>query len=159
MVPPGRPIEVVSLLLSVLLVLIASALTYWLARERRHRDPVLSGPDANHFLRQDFRRGLVSFLLVLLAIGIVVGSRVEHRDGGRMNPRFVLIWLGVFVTIAFLLLLALFDWLSTRLYARRHFRALVRERLKILREEIRQGSTPDEDGAGPGTRLEDSLPS
>ena len=59
-------------------------------------------------------------VLVLLAVGLVVGSRIPHKLGNRTNPQFLGIWLGVFLLIFFLLSLAMIDWLALRIFARRH---------------------------------------
>jgi hypothetical protein len=40
--------------------------------------------------------------------------------------------------IVVMLLLAFLDWLSTRLYARRHSRSMARQRLELLRETLRK---------------------
>ena len=50
----------------------------------------------------------------LLALGLALGSRIPPRVAGRTNPLFVQIWLGTFLLILALLLLAFLDWLSTR---------------------------------------------
>jgi hypothetical protein len=66
------------------------------------------------------------------------------------------IWLSAFALILGLLLLAMLDWLATRLYARRHLQQLARERLELLREEQRHHA-PRDDGSrnGSGLHFED----
>jgi hypothetical protein len=54
-----------------------------------------------------------------------------------------------------LLLLAMFDWLATRLYARRHLQQLARERLEILREEQQRRTSHEGDPDGSGGLPED----
>lgn len=139
--PLAQPTAAVSLALSIGIVAVAIVLSIWLWYERRVRDPDLSAADARHFKRQDFRRGTVALILLILAWEIYVGSPMEPKVGGRKNYAFFVIWLSAFALILSLLLLAMLDWLATRLYARRHLQQLSRERLEILREQQRQ-STP-----------------
>lgn len=136
--PLAQRTEVVSLVLSIGVGVVALLLAAWLWYERRLRDPELSDEDAAHFARQDVRRGAVAVILLLIAAGLSIGSRVEPRAAGRANQTFVLVWLGVSVLILVLLLLATFDWIATRTYARRHIRALARERSEIIRDEVRR---------------------
>jgi hypothetical protein len=136
--PPAQRTAVFSLALSIGLVVVAALLAAWLWLDRRHRGTDLSEQDATHFARQDFRRAIVALILVILAVGIFVGSRISHKIDGRANPLFLQIWYGVFVLLIVLVTLAVLDWIATRLYARRHFRELARERLEILREQMRQ---------------------
>lgn len=145
----------VSLALSIGIVLVALALLAWLWYERRARDPELSEFDARHFKRQDFRRGLVALILLVLAFEIFVGSPMEAKVGGKKNYTFLLIWLSAFALILGLLLLAMFDWLATRLYARRHLQELARERLELLREEQRQLAPRDGSRNGAEAHLDD----
>jgi Na+/H+ antiporter NhaD/arsenite permease-like protein len=116
----------------------AAVLTLWQRYERRHREPVLPEADARHFARQDFRRALVGVVLVLLALGITAGSRLEHKIAGQANPWFLAVWLAVFTLIFILLWLALLDWVATWLYARRHRRQIARERIQFLRDQRRR---------------------
>ena len=111
--------------------------------------------------------GSASSLMLLLALGIFVGSRisplintefpydlevrqsvraisgawVETWVGGRANPLFLTIWLAVIILLVILLALAFFDWLATRRYAHRQRSSMARERLEILRETFRRRDT------------------
>ena len=76
--------------------------------------------------------------MVLLALGIAIGSRLEHKIAGRANPWFLAVWLAVFALIFVLLWLALLDWIATWLYARRHRRLIARERIQFLRDQRRR---------------------
>jgi uncharacterized membrane protein len=153
--PLAQRTAAVSLALSIGIVAVAIVLLIWLWYERRDRDPDLAEDDATHFARQDFRRALVAVILLVLALIIFVGSTMEAKVAGRTNVVFLLLWLSAFVLILMLLLLAMFDWLATRLYARRHLQQLARERLEILREEQQRLSSLKEERNGLGGHPED----
>ena len=72
----------------------------------------------------------------MLAIGLAVGTRMDHMVRGRTNPLFVQLWLGVFLLIFALLLLGLLDWFATRRYAYKHRRAMLREHDETLRDVL-----------------------
>jgi hypothetical protein len=116
------------------------------------------------------RRWLGVLLLLILAIGVLVGSRIEPvtvpwdvlygvvAGGGvlvdsgiafpvywRVNLQFVQVWLVVNALIFVLLGLALFDWRATRRYAQRHRQSMARERIEILRKTLQQ-SDPRRNG-------------
>jgi hypothetical protein len=135
--PPAQQSAAVSLVISIGVAAAAILLGLRQWHERRLREPDLSAADASHFARQDLRRALGVVVMLLLAAGLSAGARVEWRLAGRANPLFIQLWLGVFLLILILLVLAVLDWLSTRLYARRHVRAMARERLEILRDEYK----------------------
>jgi hypothetical protein len=147
--PPPQQAEVASLVLSAAVVLIAGFLGVRQFFDRRSREPDLSEADARHFVRQDVRRALGVGVMLLLAVGLVIGSRLEPRIAGRTNPRFVQVWLGVFFLIFVLLILAMLDWIATRVYARRHRREIFDERIEILRDEFRRRADRDS-GKGNG---------
>jgi hypothetical protein len=126
------------LVIGVTVVAGALALRQW--HERRHRETELSDDDARHFARQDFRRAVVSVVLLLLALSIAFGSRIEPRPAGRPSPLFLAVWLAIFGLIFVLVWLALLDGIATWLYARRHGRAIARERIEFLRGERRRRS-------------------
>src|SRR5690242_12702967 len=90
------------LVLSVALVMIASAFAVGQWRDRRRRDPGLTEADADHFARQDVRRWLGSAVMVLIAVGIVAGTRIDARAAGRL---FGWTWLGVSSLVVVLLAL------------------------------------------------------
>jgi membrane protein implicated in regulation of membrane protease activity len=127
-----------SLVLSAALVAIAAyfAVRQW--RERRGRPTKLDAADARHFARQDWRRGLGSAVMTLIAIGLVVGTRLDPRAGRLERRLFLAVWLGVIALLSLLLVLAMLDWLAIRDYARRHRDALADERYAALVEERRK---------------------
>ena len=79
-------------------------------------------------------------VMLMLAAGLYFGSRIPPQVAGHANLTFVHAWLAISGLIIVMLGLALLDWISTRLYARRHHRDLGSERRKILREALRQES-------------------
>jgi hypothetical protein len=151
-----------SLVLSIAIAAIAVILgvRQWIERGSRDRD--LPEADRRYFAWQDRRRGIGVVVLLIQALGVLVGSRmeplvpvlrlepglrqalrvsvgswIEPLLAGRGNLRFVAVWLGVILLIPALLLLALSDWLATRRYADRHRRSMARERIEILRQTRR----------------------
>ncbi|HEV3120455.1 MAG TPA: hypothetical protein VGY53_01065 [Isosphaeraceae bacterium] len=122
-----------SLVLSLVVIAIAAILAVWQAHERRERDPELSEDDALHYARQDVRRFAGAAVMTLLGIGVLVGTRINARIGGRpQRLLFAGVWLAVFLLIMILLVLAWRDWLATFAYARRHRRALAEERRNVF---------------------------
>ena len=156
--PPDRRDAEIGLLLSAFVVFIAAVLAYRQWRDRRRRDVDLAGAEAVYHTRQDVRRWLGVFVMVLLALGLAVGTRIPHIVRGRTNPLFVQVWLGVFLLIFALLLLALLDWFATRRYAYRHRRAMLQERDETLRDVLRPRSYPNNGRGGPADRGEGLLP-
>jgi hypothetical protein len=129
---------VVSLALAAGVTLVAGVLTLRQHKERRRRDPDLSEDDARYYTRQDVRRALVGVVMVLLAVGIAVGSRIDPARANLDRAWFLAVWLIVFGLILFLLLLALLDWIATWLYGRRHYREIARERREFFRDARRR---------------------
>jgi hypothetical protein len=131
------------------------ALRQWY--ERRHRDRNLSDADAHHFARQDFRRSTAGGVMGLLALGIVVGAHLGHKVAGKANPWFLEVWLIVFGLILVLLWLALVDWLATWHYARRHHRAMARERFQLVQlvRDLRRRRTYRGNGRDPPQNPQD----
>jgi hypothetical protein len=119
--------------------------------ERGHRASDLSDADARHFARQDFRRAIAGSVMGLLALGIAVGAHVGHKVAGKANPWFVEVWLIVFGLIFVLLWLAWADWLATWHYARRHRRAMARERFQLVQlvRDLRRWRTYRGNGRDP----------
>ncbi len=141
--PMRQDAESVGLMLSIGVASVSILLVLWLWYDRTTRfEDELSDEDATYFRRQDRRRGFVAFVLLLLSAGISIGSRLEHKVDGHANILFVQTWLGVFVLVFALLLLAMFDWLATRGYARRHIKSLIKEKAEILKEEARLRTKP-----------------
>lgn len=126
-----------SLLISAGITLIAAflGLRQWYEWRARERD--LSDRDRSYFVRQDVRRGLGVAVMLILAAGLYFGSRIPSKVGGHANMNFVHVWLAISGLILVMLGLALIDWISTRLYARRQHRSLASERRRILRETLR----------------------
>jgi hypothetical protein len=145
--PLDQQTAAVSLAVSILIVVVAALLVVWQWYERRHRATELSEADASHFARQEVRRWLVTVILILLAVGVTLGSRIELKVAGPTNLLFFQVWLGVILLIFVLLCLAMLDWVSTRLYARRHRRTIVRARWAMIRALLRPQSHR---GKGPG---------
>ena len=135
-----------SVVVSSLVIVTAALLAAHQWHQRRDRGGTLSGLDASYFSRQDVRRGMGVVVMVLLALGLAFGARLNARVGGRANPVFVQVWLGVFILIFTLLCLALFDWVSTFLYARRQRRTMARERVELLRQLLRHTPAAEDNG-------------
>ncbi len=123
--------------LAVGILTVAGVLAWRQIRDQRRRalEAPLSEADVRHFARQDFRRFVVGAVMVLLALGVAVGTRLAPRLAGRANVWFLAVWLGVFLLILVLLWLALLDWLATWVYARRTRRELAREHRELLQAE------------------------
>lgn len=152
--PPPPHSATAGLVVSLAVVSVAVVLALRQYREWLGREDDLSEADAKHFARQDMRRGIGVGVMVLLAPGLSIGSRLEPRVGGRTNPMFVPVWLGIFVLIFALLVLALLDLIATRLYARRHRRVLFEERIEALRDEYRHREKPGNGRPGPSESLD-----
>jgi hypothetical protein len=125
-----------SLLISSGITLIAAFLGLRQWYEWRARDVDLSELDRKYFFRQDLRRGLGVAVMLILAAGLYFGSRIPPQVADHANLRFVQVWLAIGSLIIVMLGLALLDWISTRLYARRQHRELSSERRKLLRETL-----------------------
>jgi hypothetical protein len=129
---PADP-RLASVILAVAVIAVAGLLALRQFQERRNRAPDLSEADLLHFTRQDIRRFLGAGVMMLIALAILVGSRINPRVGGRPQRwLFAGVWLFVFMLITMLLILAARDWLATFTYARRHRRALADERREAL---------------------------
>jgi hypothetical protein len=138
--PPIHQLATASLVLSIGVAAVAALLFGLVWTDRNRRDPELSADDAEHFAKQDARRVVGTVVMLLLSAAIYFGSRIPHMAAGRANPLFVQIWLGAFLLIFFLLVLGILDWQAIRLYARRHRQAMVRERIELLKEELKYRS-------------------
>lgn len=121
-----------SLALAFGISVVALGLVLWLRLERSMRGDEMSEADRIHFSRQDMRRNVGLAILFVLAQGIAISPRVDQRVGGRPNIVFLLMWLAIFVLLLVLLLLAFLDLAATRLYAKRHRDAILRERTDLL---------------------------
>ena len=126
-----------SIVLAVLVLAAAGFLGWRQWRDFRSRPAGLSPKDESHFARQDLRRLLGTICLALIAVALIVGGRMPARVNGRANQEFIQIWSGILALMVILVLLALLDWISTRLYARRHRQRLADEGLSIVEAELR----------------------
>jgi len=143
---PLPDIGVASMVLSTFVLLVAALLAWHERRDRGQRSADLSPEDAEHFARQDGRRGFGLVILVILAVALVVGSRMPARAGAGANPQFVELWLGVFALILTLLWLALADWVALRRFAGRHRKEIFRERIDLLRRDLQARKSPGGNG-------------
>lgn len=143
-------IATASLVLSSIVLLLAMVLGWREWRDRLDRGEELSPEDTRHFALQDGRRLLGILVMVLLAVGLLVGSRIPTRLGNKANPQFLGIWFGVFLLIFVLLTLAMVDWIALRKFARRHRKEILRERVEILTEEKRRREALREQGNANG---------
>jgi hypothetical protein len=143
-----KDIATASLLLSSFVLVVAALLGWREWVDRRDRSMELSPEDARHFGHQDRRRTVGLVVLVLLAIGLLIGSRVPHKLGNHSNPVFLGIWFAVFLLIFILLALAMIDWVALRIFARRHRGQILRERIAILQEEASRRKSRGIDGNG-----------
>ncbi len=137
MPPPADASEVASLVLAIVILLAAVFLGWWQWRDYRVRPTGLSRLDDDHFGRQDMRRALGTIVLLLLAVALFVGGRMPHEVAGKANLKFVQVWAGAAFLVVVLLILAMLDWFSTRLYATRHRERLAKEGLSIVEAELR----------------------
>jgi hypothetical protein len=141
-----------SLMTSVGITLIAAflGLRQWYERQAREQD--LSGDDRGYFKRQDVRRGIGVAVLLVIAVALSVGTRIPPKVAGKANLAFIEIWLVVFALILVLLVVAFFDWIATRNYARRLRQSMARERSEMLRDTLRQAAElpadPADESAG-----------
>jgi hypothetical protein len=143
-----------SVLISTGITMIAAFLGLRQWYEWRARDAELTDDDRSYFLRQDVRRGLGVAVMLILAAGLYFGSRIPPKVGAQANLTFVRAWLAISGLIIVMLGLALLDWISTRLYARRQHRDLASERRKILRDTFR---TKAQDGTSEPEQTSDRL--
>jgi hypothetical protein len=156
----GNSLALSSLVLSIAIGGIALSLGLHQWSEWRWRDADLANAERVYFFRQDLRRAVGVVFMLMIALGIFVGSRLPPiladfpydadlkqviRVNVHANPQFLLVWLVVIVLLAILLALALSDWLATRRFAHRQRQSMARERLEILRETFRR---PDTDRNG-----------
>jgi hypothetical protein len=137
-----------SLMISLGIVLIAAFLGLRQWYEQQAREPDLSDLDRAYFTRQDLRRGWGVAVMLILAAGLSIGTRIAPRVDGHGNLTFVVFWMGEIGLLAVLIVLAGIDWFATRRYALRHRRSMARERVKMLRDAIRDSakSQPEPDG-------------
>jgi hypothetical protein len=102
--------------------------------EWRARDPLLSPSEKRYFRHQDIRRSIGVAVMLLLAAGIYVGSRIPAKAGNAANLAFLYVWLTVSGLLVVMLAMAMLDWIATRAYARRKRQSLTREQLRLIRD-------------------------
>ncbi|WZO99783.1 hypothetical protein EP7_001396 [Isosphaeraceae bacterium EP7] len=146
----NRP-DVVSLIVGALVALAAGALMAWQIRDRERRQfDDLSDEDDGYFRRQDRRRLIGGLVMLLLAVGVVVGTRIHPGEPRRPNFDFVRIWIGVGALLLFLLGLAMRDWIETRFYALRHREIIRLARLQLLEDELNRRRSANAGSGGNG---------
>jgi drug/metabolite transporter (DMT)-like permease len=121
-----------------LLVLVAGYFGQRAWTEHRDRDPELPDADREYHERQVRRRLLGSTVMLAIALAMTLGLAINPRTGHAEARVWGLAWLAVFLLVCVLLVLAGLDWASIRVYALRHRRALVQERLEALLDERRR---------------------
>ncbi|HEV3163965.1 MAG TPA: hypothetical protein VGZ22_08020 [Isosphaeraceae bacterium] len=139
-------------LVIALFVIFAVAFLAWRQwRERQSRSPELSDADTDHFSRQDTRRLLGTIVLGLIAVGLVVGTRIPlNPPPSRLIRRFFAgVWMAVILLLLVALVLAWLDIKATRLYARRHRHAIAEERRAFLEDAQRRRAYPGNGRSGP----------
>jgi hypothetical protein len=141
----------VSLILGLLVFFTAIVLGLWQYREAHQRPPGLTLLDQKHFARQDLRRATCTLVLLILAVALIAGGRMEPRVDDRPNLQFVQLWAGVAFLIVVLSMLAMLDFISTRIYARRLRSRLTEEGLDLIEAEVKvrmllKKSLPDTNG-------------
>ena len=107
-----------SLAVGITLILLGAWLIRWhRAAWGRHRDPEAGDDRERRHYRLQFRRRIqVSALLILLGVMIPIGDWLMVQ---RRNPMWITIfWIAVLALAVWIMLLAVVDWLSTRLYVR-----------------------------------------
>lgn len=137
--PPHDSTAIVSLVLALAVIAAAAllAVRQWMERQARNGD--LSAEDARYFARQDARRFLGAALLVLVAIGLALGSRIPTvRANQPTRLVFVAIWSTEFLLLFVLLGLAWRDIRATGQYARRHRRAILDEHRALVAAQRRR---------------------
>lgn len=135
----GDSTAMVSLLLALAVVAAAAFLAVRQWSERQVRSDDLPADDASYFARQDARRFLGAALLVLVALGLVIGSGISTVRANRPTRlTFVTIWSLEFLMLFVLLGLAWRDIRATGQYARRHRRAILDEHRAFVAAERRR---------------------
>ena len=112
-------------------------LVVWHWLERKHLPDSRSEEDEHYLVGQSIRRWVVSGTMILLAIGLFAGSRMEPKIGGRPNLLFLQTWLWVVLLVFLLVVIATIDWFATQIYSRRRRKAMLREGIDLIRDEIR----------------------
>ena len=135
--PPPDGTELASQVLAGAVLLAAAFLGWRQWQDYKNRPTELSRLDDNHFARQDLRRTLGTIVMLLLALGLVLGGRMVPVINGQPNLKFVQVWSSVALLMIVLLILGMLDWVSNRFYARRHRQQLTQEGLTLVEAELR----------------------
>jgi hypothetical protein len=129
---------------------IAFIVLEWSDRRRRAAD--LPGAEARYFAVKDVRRLAGSLMMVLIALGMVVGLTLDPRRGRAVRQVWATSWLAVMILVVLLLSLALWDWIALRHYAVRQRVVLDRERRAVVEDARRlirpTDRPPGDDDAG-----------
>jgi hypothetical protein len=112
-------------------------------RERRHRPADQSPADTAYFARKDAGRLGGSLLMLLVAVAMAVGLRVDPRAGVTQRRVWAVSWLVVMALVLVLLAIALWDWVALRHYARRVRRSLDLERRQAAADLARLRRPPE----------------
>ncbi len=97
----------------------------------------LSYPDALRPSRQ-IQDSVAFHAVSTVFFSSIESSRIQPGPAGRPNLVFLALWFVVLALIMVLLGLALADLLSTRSFARRHRKQLIRESIEAIRQEARR---------------------
>lgn len=143
-----------TLLVALSLLLLAAYFTWRQWVEQRSREPGLSNEDIQHFRAKDLRRYAGSAVMTVMAVLVVVSTRINFRRGPAEGRLWAWIWMAVLGLLIVLLVLAFFDWRETTRYAVRHRRALLEEQrdyFASLRRDRRprSGSNGQTSGSSP----------
>jgi H+/gluconate symporter-like permease len=148
-----------SIILAVVVLAIAGLLAAWQWADHQKRSDEHAEAEADYFARQDVRRFLGAFLMALVAIGIIVGSRIDHRVAAGQHRLFASVWIVVLLLLVVLLILAGSDWLATIGYARRQRKAIADERRALFGSERSHPAVPHNGEAGPDNGESNGPPS
>lgn len=146
---PTADATAVGLVLCGLLVLLAGGFAALQLRERKRRPAELSAPDRAYFRWKDARRLVGSTLMLLTAAGMAAGLWIDPSAGRAQRQAWSASWLTVMGLILILLVLAFWDWLALRPYARRALRRLDLERHQAAAELARLRQPPQPPGPPP----------
>jgi hypothetical protein len=145
---PGLVLSIVVIAIAVLL-LVRQWMDWW------NRSETLSEPDARYFAHQDVRRALGATAMILTALGLFVGTRINIVGASLETRRlFAGVWCAVILLVFVLLLLAWLDLRATRAYARRHQHVIADERRAFLDAERRRRAIPGNGRGGPSDLLD-----
>lgn len=138
----GKSGVVVGTVLIVVLLTLALAfgVRQWL--DRRRRSDKLTAEDARYFRAQDARRGLGSFVMLLIALAMGWGLMIDPRGDARRGQRFVAVWVLVFALVLLLVALAWLDLWAIRRFARRQRLAILEEGRALAAAQRRPRDPP-----------------